>query len=274
MKPLISVVSPSWNQGKYLAECLTSCLPENRDEVEHIIVDNLSNDLTLEVLAESPQVRSLIEKDSGQSDALNKGIQMARADWILWLNVDDFLVPGVIQKFLAEIRQGTAYDAIYGHMKLVDENSCKIRTVYQGRWRPWMIRFGIFGLPSTGTLFRKPILLENPISKDYHMIMDSEWCLRTAGKVRALRLDTETVCFRLSEDNKTAAHITTGKLTPRHAEERRKLAAYCPSYGKFGETDRGRAFHLATWCIRKAGRGLILTDKLLSKTRARNAKGN
>lgn len=264
MPPLISVVSPSWNQGEFLEECIKSCISASPDEVEHIVVDNCSDDSTPEVIARYPHLRSIVEADRGQSNALNKGIEAARADWILWLNVDDFLVEDTIEKYLDLVRQGCKFDAVYGHMNLVDQNSKLIRTVFQGQWRPWMIRFGAFGLPSTGTLFERSKLLEHPLAEDYHMIMDSEWSLRTAGRVRALRLRRETVAFRLTENNKTSSNVSTGAITPRHAEERLRLSSRFPAYGKWGETDQGIFYHSFTYLIRKIARFWILGDKFLS----------
>ncbi|MDB4295577.1 glycosyltransferase [Akkermansiaceae bacterium] len=265
MPPLISIVSPSWNQGAYIAECLSSCLVEEEGLIEHIVIDNCSDDETHQVIESFPHVRAIIEKDRGQSDAINKGIKAARGEWILWLNVDDFMIPGAVEHLIARIRSGIREDAVYGHMVLVDEHSERIRTVFQAWWRPWMIRFGVFATPSTGTLFRASILKENLIGEDFHMIMDTEWSLRTMGKVKALRLRREMVCFRLTEDNKTAAHIKTGHLTPRHAKERKVLGAKYPSYGNYGETGRGRLFHFGVKLVRKCGRFLILTDKVISK---------
>ncbi|MGI9240705.1 MAG: glycosyltransferase, partial [Verrucomicrobiales bacterium] len=81
MKPFVSVVTPSWNQGKYLPDCIRSVMGLEDGLVEHIIVDNCSDDGTGDVIQSHPHLRALVEKDSGQSDALNKGIKMARGEW-------------------------------------------------------------------------------------------------------------------------------------------------------------------------------------------------
>jgi len=265
--PLISVVTPSWNQGEYLADCLQSCLEGEEGEIEHIVVDNESDDSTHQVLREFPHVQTIIEKDRGQSDALNKGIQAARGKWILWLNADDFVTPNGLQSFLKLARADTSYDAVYGHMMLVDKKSNVFRRVYQASWSPWMARFGVFALPSTGTLFRASLLREFPLSEDFHMVMDSEWCLRTMGKVSSRRLQEFTVAFRVTETNKTGGNIMSGEITPRHLTERKVLAEKYPYYGREGETDRSKAFYLWAAFLRKAGRYVVLADKFFSKLR-------
>ena len=81
----ISIVTPSSNQGAYIACAIESVLSQNYMDVEHIIVDNCSTDETSKVLARYPHLKVICEKDQGQSDALNKGFKAATGDIIGWL---------------------------------------------------------------------------------------------------------------------------------------------------------------------------------------------
>jgi len=270
MRPLISVVSASWNQGRHLAECHRSILPSEGGLVEHIVVDNCSDDETSEVLDQFPEIVRIIEKDRGQSEALNKGFAMARGEWILWLNVDDFLLPGVIDKMLRILQSGNVdFDLLYGHTVFVDARSQKIRTVYHPRWFYWMTKIGCYVAPSTGSLYSRSCLVDNPLDEDFHMVMDTEWMLRVGEVLRVKRLDMETVSFRL-DDNKTADHIQSGILTPQHLKERNILAGKYSYYPGEGQASPPIFKRFLLNVIRRLARFWILTDKFLTRFLSNN----
>lgn len=266
MSPLISVVSASWNQGRYLAECHRSVLSSENGLVEHIVVDNCSDDETSEVLDRYPEIVRIVEKDRGQSEALNKGFAIARGEWILWLNVDDFLLPGVIEKMLEILQSGDAhFDLVYGHTVFVDSESKPIRTVYQPFWHYWMTAIGCYAAPSTGSLYRRRMLVENPLDENFHIIMDTEWMLRVGERLKVKRLNMETVSFRL-DDNKTADHIQSGIITPQHQKERNVLAAKYPYYPGEGVSSLGFFRRCVSKGLRKLTRIWILSDKFLTRS--------
>ena len=259
--PLVSIVSASWNQGEYLQECINSLTCDFSHQIEHIIIDNCSDDETKKVLDENPDIIKIIEPDHGQSNALNKGFRAARGEWVLWLNVDDFLSPGALSAMIKLLeKDGSNLDVIYGHMVFVDANSRRIKRVYQAAWRYWMTAKGIYCAPSTGSLYRRKLLIENPLDEDFHMIMDTEWMLRCGKALRVKRLNRETVCFRVA-DNKTADHINTGHLSARHIEERRILASRYPEYGRWAGKQEGVWPTIKIALIRKLIRIRILADK-------------
>jgi len=88
--PKISILTPSYNQGKYIEENILSVLNQNYDNFEHIIIDGGSTDNTIEVLKKYPHLKWVSEPDEGQSDALNKGLKIASGEIIGWMNSDDF----------------------------------------------------------------------------------------------------------------------------------------------------------------------------------------
>lgn len=96
--PKISVVTPSFNQGCYIAETIESVLQQGYPNVEHIIIDGGSTDDTMQVVGRyrSKLVHVVSEPDRGQSDALNKGFRLATGDILCWLNSDDQFAPGAL----------------------------------------------------------------------------------------------------------------------------------------------------------------------------------
>lgn len=264
--PLLSIVSPSWNQGAYLEECIRSVGAAADGRIEHLIIDNCSTDQTPEILAKYPHLVVVSEPDSGQSNALNKGFRMAKADWIVWLNVDDFLELGCIGLYLNMVESGDpGFDVFYGHTRFIDDMSNTLRIVYQPQWHPLLLRYGVSLPPTSGTLFRKSVLLDHPLDENYHMIMDSEWFVRNGSRIRVKRQRRVLSAFRITDDNKTSAHVRSGGITPRHAAERERLFS---TYGFSYPPESWREVQpksLAGYLMRKLLRVWVLADKFISK---------
>lgn len=101
--PKISIVIPSYNQGKYLEETILSIVKQQYPNLEVFVIDGDSNDNSVEVIKKYEQHLSwwVSEKDKGQSDALNKGLMKATGEIITWINSDDLLLPGSLHKAAA-----------------------------------------------------------------------------------------------------------------------------------------------------------------------------
>jgi glycosyltransferase involved in cell wall biosynthesis len=82
--PFFSVVTPSWNQGGFLRGCVESVLAQGGGDFEHLVFDNLSTDGTAQVATGFPHLRFFGERDSGQSEAVNKGLRLAQGEVLCW----------------------------------------------------------------------------------------------------------------------------------------------------------------------------------------------
>lgn len=86
----ISVITPSFNSADYIERAIKSVLDQNYDNFEHIIMDNCSTDGTIDILKKYPHIIWKSEKDTGQSNAMNKGFELSTGDIIVYLNCDDY----------------------------------------------------------------------------------------------------------------------------------------------------------------------------------------
>jgi glycosyltransferase involved in cell wall biosynthesis len=116
--PLVTVVTPSYNQGRFIRATIESVLAQDYPNIEYIVVDGLSNDETAAVCGEyADRLTFISEKDRGQSHAINKGFRMARGEIVAWLNSDDIFLPGaidrVVEAFLSEPELGAVYGEGY-----------------------------------------------------------------------------------------------------------------------------------------------------------------
>jgi len=116
--PYLSVITPSYNQGRFLRTCLESVASQGDPDYEHIICDNASTDETLQVVKNFPNVTFSSEKDRGQSHAVNKALTLAQGEIICWLNADDAYMPGLFAKLRAAFADRDT-QVVYGDVRQV-----------------------------------------------------------------------------------------------------------------------------------------------------------
>lgn len=106
--PLVSIVTPSFNQGRFLAETIESVLSQGYPRLQYIIIDGGSTDESVEIIKRYQQHLDfwVSESDSGQAHALNKGFSVARGDLLAFLNSDDCYLPGALKSIVERFRLG------------------------------------------------------------------------------------------------------------------------------------------------------------------------
>lgn len=134
--PSISIITPSYNQGPYVQRTIRSVLGQGYPNLQYIVVDACSTDETGAVLAEyAGQLTAIVEKDRGQSDAVNKGIARAAGEVIGWLNSDDTYADGAIETVAQFFAANPAVDVVYGNADYVDAHDRFIaNAVHVERW--------------------------------------------------------------------------------------------------------------------------------------------
>ena len=122
LAPMISIVTPSYNQGAYIEDTITSILSQNYPKLQYFIIDGGSKDNTVEVIKKyADRIDFWVsEKDRGQSDAINKGLARCTGDIFNWINSDDLLMPGALWA-VAEAWKRQPGAILSGHTELFDE---------------------------------------------------------------------------------------------------------------------------------------------------------
>lgn len=125
--PKISVVTPSFNQGQFLEKCIKSVIKQDYPDFEYIIIDGGSTDNSLDVIAEYKQylAYSVSESDNGQSSAINKGFKKAKGELVVWLNSDDYYLPGAFRKVAEAYGRNPEASFYFGNGLRVDSKGMK-----------------------------------------------------------------------------------------------------------------------------------------------------
>ncbi len=127
--PKVSIVTPSFNQGRFIEATIQSILAQDyAGGVEYLVVDGKSTDNTLQVLcAYEGRIRFISEKDQGQSDAVNKGFAQTSGDIIAWVNSDDTLLPNAVSAAVEYLQSHPDVSMVYGNADFIDANGDLIR---------------------------------------------------------------------------------------------------------------------------------------------------
>lgn len=207
---LVSIVTPSLNQARFIEDAIVSVRSQNHPAIEHIIIDGGSTDGTQDTLKKYDHLIWISEKDRGQSDALNKGFQMAKGDVIGWLNADDFYEPGAVKTIVDAMNRQPDVAMVYGHVHIIDEKGGLIRTRYSPDFD-----LGLFIRTSRCyiqpvTFFRRAILKDiGFIDIDFHEAMDYEFFIRIGQRYGIRRMPCVLGRFRTHANSKTFSGTTS-----------------------------------------------------------------
>jgi glycosyltransferase involved in cell wall biosynthesis len=205
--PLISVITPSYNQGKYVEQTIASVLEQNYPRIEHIVIDGGSKDDTVSILRCYPHLKWISELDQGQADALNKGLRLATGDLVGWVNSDDFYAKGAFHR-ISEIFEDKSvqwavgdvvnyYDGTRTEVYVRSENVTYESLIHN----PDIVR-------QPGVFFRRELLRSaGGWDPALYMVMDLDLWLRLARIKPPRMLHERTAYFRIHAEQKTRAAL-------------------------------------------------------------------
>jgi glycosyltransferase involved in cell wall biosynthesis len=204
-----TIITPSLNHGRYLADCLRSVAAQDGLEFEHLVIDGGSHDDSASIAAGFPHVSWTSEPDKGMSDAINKGFSRARGEWVMWLNADDRLLPGSLMKMIGLLENTTA-DVVYGDWNFVDESGALLRRFTAPGWSRFIHVHHHCFIGSTAAFYRRTTVIDegHRLREDFHYVMDGEFYARLDAAGKRFEHTPVTVAdFRLHGRNASLRHL-------------------------------------------------------------------
>jgi len=227
----ISIITPSFNQVRFIERTIRSVLEQNYSDLEYIVMDGGSTDGTLEILKKySSRIIWNSEKDSGQSAAINKGLRLATGEIVAYLNSDDAYEPGALRKVADFFKNNPDQTWVYGKCKIIDENDREIRKLITCYKNSLLKRYSYKKLlaenfiSQPATFWRKELLDEiGYFSEEENFCMDYEFWLRLGEKYEAGIIDEYLANFRYYATSKS------GNVNKKQFQDELRLAK---KYGK------------------------------------------
>lgn len=225
--PKISVITPSFNQGRFIARTINSVLDQAYPNLEYIIIDGQSTDETLTVVKKyADRLKWISEPDQGQSDAINKGLRISSGDILCYLNSDDVLLPGSLQAVAESFNQHQAAEWLTGFCRNIDAHDVTVQspiTAYKNfhlrhyhQWSLVMINY----ISQMSTFWRRTAMDSiGMFDVNRHLVMDYDYWLRLAKRNRPIILRQELAAFRQHDGSKSTNSLI------RHFRESAQLAA-------------------------------------------------
>ncbi|SFD94839.1 Glycosyltransferase involved in cell wall bisynthesis [Blastococcus tunisiensis] len=213
MLPSISVVTPTFNQARFIEQAVDSVRDQHYPNLEHIVYDGLSTDDTLEVLKRyGDDLVVVSEADSGQTEAINKGLRRATGDVICWLNSDDYLLPGALQAVGEYFAAHPEATWVTGDGVIVDVDGTPIQRPVR-TYKQVLRRFGpsaylglANGIVQPATFWRRSVHDElGYLDESLHYTMDYDWWLRLLTTGRPGKIDRPMCGFRIHDASKSGS---------------------------------------------------------------------
>lgn len=204
--PLVSIITPSYNQGNFIRRTIESVLNQSYPNIEYWVIDGGSKDNTISILKEyenEPRFHWLSEPDLGQGDAVNKGWKLSKGDILGWLNSDDTYFEGAVQTQVEALINHPEVGLVYGDALFIDESDKIIGNYHT---RPFeRERFLYVSSIAQPTAFFYRNLLEKVglINVNLHYALDFEFFLRLMWYTKFLYIRKQVASYRLHQSSKT-----------------------------------------------------------------------
>lgn len=225
-QPLVSIITPSFNQARYIEATIRSVLSQDYPNIEYIIVDGGSTDETVAIIkkytlesdsllsvqkqASAIQSRSIAwwvsEKDKGQTDAINKGFARAKGQILAWLNSDDTYEPGAISAAVKYLQEHPEVGMVYGDCNYINEDGRVIGKFGSAQTDYRLLRQGYAHIPQQTMFFRADLWKQvGPLDPTFYFAMDYDLWTRLAARTVLQYVPQLWANFRLHTSGKTIA---------------------------------------------------------------------
>ena len=140
-----TLITISYNQDKFLEECILSVINQRYEDLQYIVIDGGSNDSSVKIIKKYDDKIDywVSEKDSGAANALNKGLEQVNGDFVGFINSDDYLTEGALKQLDFQIRTHPGFDVYYGPGFIKDEINNTYKKIIPSKWELGCYRSGI-----------------------------------------------------------------------------------------------------------------------------------
>ena len=227
--PLVSIITPSYNQGAFLEKTITSVLNQDYPNIEYIVIDGGSTDQSVEIIKkyQSRLAYWVSEKDRGQSDAINKGWKMAKGEYCSYLNSDDELSSNIVSKIVSVFRTNRSAGMVYGDYTFIDEYNqvIEIGRGSQTTFKKLLIHGQMPSIAQPSSFYLTQLVRQvGYIDEHLHLSMDYDLILKLAKISEIVYIPLQVSLFRLHGNAKSTM------LAKRHWHESLKVRM---KYNKF-----------------------------------------
>jgi glycosyltransferase involved in cell wall biosynthesis len=205
---LVSIITPSYNQAKYLEKTIQSVLDQDYPDIEYIVIDGGSTDGSQEVIKKYADKIAywVSEPDKGQTDAINKGFAMANGDVLAWLNSDDTYEPGAISEAVAYLKEHPDVGMVYGDGYFINGSDEIIGKFPSAQTDYKRLRQGYVHVCQQAAFFRSALWQQvGPLDPSFYFAMDYDLWVRLARVTNIVFHPRVWANFRLHGDAKTIA---------------------------------------------------------------------
>jgi glycosyltransferase involved in cell wall biosynthesis len=209
-KPLVSIVTPSYNQVQFIEACILSVLKQDYLNIEFIIFDGGSTDGSVEIIKKYSDKLAywVSEKDNGQSDAINKGWKMAKGDILFYLNSDDLIYDHTtVGKIVAMYEANPEASVFYGDCVVINEGGEKLelKKAIQTNSNE-LLKERVFAkiMFQAASFFNTRYVREiDYLDVDLHYCMDYKLIVDLSFKGKMILIDEPVACFRIHANSKS-----------------------------------------------------------------------
>jgi glycosyltransferase involved in cell wall biosynthesis len=213
-KPLVSIITPSWNSAAFIEQTILSVINQTYNNIEYIVIDGGSSDNTLEIINKySDSIAYLVsEPDNGMYHAINKGISLANGQIVAYLNSDDLYYPNSLSKVVKIFNDNPSADLVYGNLDFIDAAGNKLFTqIYPSfNWSRFVsANFAMIGQPSA--FWRKGLIEEIGLfDETMKMASDFDFFIRAGKDAKLLHVQEILAAFRIHLNSLTGSQRKLG----------------------------------------------------------------
>jgi len=206
--PLVSIITPSYNQSHFLEETIQSVISQDYANLEYIIVDGGSTDRSVEIIQQYADRIDwwVSEPDRGQTDAINKGFKKANGEILAWLNSDDTYLPGAVSEAVTYLQNYPDSGMVYGDANLISAEGYLLGKFPARQTDYPRLRRGYVHIPQQASFFRTKLWKQvGPLDPSFYFAMDYDLWVRLAKISRLAYYPRLWANFRLHGDAKSVS---------------------------------------------------------------------